>query len=87
MTAGTGTSLHSFGLFLVLILLWSLAWKGWALWLAARRHEKIWFILLLLLNTAGIVEIIYIFLIAKRSDKPDRTPKKETAAEKDTASK
>jgi hypothetical protein len=58
-----------FGGFIATAGLWTLAWKGWALWLAARRNENIWFIALLLINTLGILEIIYIFAIAKRSDK------------------
>lgn len=53
------------------LLIWTLVWTGWALWLAARRRELIWFIVLLVLNTAGILEIIYIFFIAKRSDIPE----------------
>lgn len=52
------------------VVLWALAWKGWALWLAARRREPVWFIILLVVNTFGILEIIYIFFIAKRSDQP-----------------
>ncbi len=46
--------------------LWSLAWKGWALWLAARRGEKAWFIALLVINTLGVLEIVYIFAVAKQ---------------------
>ena len=65
---GKGLGAHGLALFLFLVVVWTLAWKGWSLWLAARRHEKTWFIVLLLLNTAGIVDIIYIFLIAKRED-------------------
>ena len=41
------------------LLLWSLVWKGLALWHAARREEKVWYIVLLLVNTAGILEIIF----------------------------
>ena len=55
----------------VLISLWTLPWKGWALWLAARRSEKWWFIALLLINTLAILEIIYIFVVAKRDDGRD----------------
>ncbi len=55
-------------LFAVLATLWSLPWKAWALWLAARRTEKWWFLALLIVNTFAILEIIYIFLIAKRQD-------------------
>lgn len=52
----------------VVLAVWTLPWKGWALWLAARRHEKIWFIVMLVLNTVAILEIIYIFFVAKRTD-------------------
>jgi methionyl-tRNA synthetase len=46
---------------IAVILIWSLIWKGWALWRAARNDSAPWFIVLLILNTIGIVEIIYIF--------------------------
>lgn len=57
--------------FTALVALWTLPWKGWALWLAARRGEKWWFIAILILNTLAIVEIIYIFFIAKRQDRKE----------------
>lgn len=47
--------------------IWSLSWKGLALWLAARKKDKWWFVAILLLNTVGILEIFYIF--AKRKYK------------------
>lgn len=49
-----------------LLVVWSLIWKGIALWKAARLSSKWWFIILLLVNTLGILEIIYIFFIAKK---------------------
>jgi hypothetical protein len=52
-----------------LIQLWVIPWKGIALWIAARRNEKWWFIVLLIVNTLGILEIIYIFFIAKHKFK------------------
>lgn len=48
-----------------LLVLWSLAWKGLALWHAARRGQYWWFIILALVNTLGILEIIYLFFVAK----------------------
>jgi|GEM_PF-982094 len=51
---------------LLLILLWVLPWKGYALWLASRRSQKWWFVALLVINTLAILEIIYIFFIAPR---------------------
>lgn len=57
-----GTAGMFAGLWGVILIgaLWSIVWKGLALWVAARRQEKIWFILLLLINTLGILEIIYL---------------------------
>jgi len=49
-----------------LILLWTLPWKGVALWKAARNEHKWWFIALLVLNTMAILEIIYIFFFSKK---------------------
>lgn len=42
------------------LIIWSLFWKGLALWRAGARKEKTWFIVLFLVNTAGILEIIYL---------------------------
>lgn len=49
----------------VLLLLWSLFWKGLALWHAGRRGQPWWFLILLIVNTLGILEIIYLFGVAK----------------------
>lgn len=45
---------------LVLIMVWSLTWKGLALWKASKNNHLIIFIILLVLNTIGIAEIIYL---------------------------
>ena len=47
---------------LTLIILWTLPWKGVALWRAAHRNEKWWFIVLLVVNTLAILEILYLFV-------------------------
>jgi hypothetical protein len=52
-----------------IMILWSLAWKGVALWKAARSNDKYWYIGLLVINTVGILEIIYIFLFANKKEK------------------
>ena len=49
----------------ILISIWSLIWKGFALWKAAQKKQKAWFIAILILNTVGILPIIYIFFLAK----------------------
>jgi hypothetical protein len=45
---------------------WSLPWKGVALWKAARLSHKKWFIALLIVNTLGILEIFYIYSVARK---------------------
>lgn len=49
-------------------IIWSLIWKGIALWKAARNYQKAWYVVLLLINTLGILDIIYIFAFAKRKN-------------------
>jgi len=51
---------------LAIAAIWTIPWKGVALWKAARRGEKIWFVVLLVVNTLAILEILYIFLFSKR---------------------
>ena len=51
---------------IVLLALWSIPWKGVALWKAARASSKAWFVVLLLVNTVGLLEIIYIFGFSKK---------------------
>jgi len=41
---------------------WIVVWKGLALWRTARRQDKLWYVILLILNTAGIAEIIYLIV-------------------------
>lgn len=60
-------TLMGFGMgFFVIFALWSVFWKGLALWHSAKRHQPWWFVILLVINTAGILEIIYLFAIAKK---------------------
>lgn len=63
---GPGLGLAGGGITLFIVLLaWAMVWKGLALWHAGRRGEKVWFIILLVINTVGILEIIYLFAVAK----------------------
>jgi len=60
---------------LSIILIWSLAWKGLALWKSARKSHLIWFIVLLLVNTIGILEILYIFIFSELGKKTGKDRK------------
>ena len=52
------------------LAVWTIVWKGTALWKAARNNQMIWFVVMLFVNTVGILEIIYIFYFSKKKDKP-----------------
>jgi len=53
---------------LYLTVLWTLPWKGVALWRASRNSHKKWFIALLIINTLAILEIVYIFFFSKKKE-------------------
>ena len=63
---GFSTFAGSFIFLFIFLALWSLFWKGLALWHSAQRKQGIWFIVLLLVNTIGILEMIYLFFVAKK---------------------
>jgi len=67
-----------FILFMVLII-WSVVWKGIGLWKAAGNKHLAWFICILVFNTAGILPIIYIVFFSK---KKVAKPVKKKAAKK-----
>lgn len=64
-------------LFLVYIaaIVWSIIWKGIALWKSARKKNLAWFVVLLIVNTLGILEILYIFVFSKMPE--DNKPVKK----------
>lgn len=49
-------------------MIWELIWKGLALWKSARKNQGYWFIALLVVNSVGLLPIIYL-LISKRTNK------------------
>ena len=48
-----------------LAAVWSAIWKAIALWKAARNSHLGWYIVMLIVNTLGILEIIYILAFSK----------------------
>jgi hypothetical protein len=61
---GNGAS-GSFFALMPLLVLWSIVWKGLALWHSAGRKQGWWFVALLVVNTLGILEIFYLFGMLK----------------------
>ncbi|HTY13884.1 MAG TPA: DUF5652 family protein [Candidatus Omnitrophota bacterium] len=61
--------MHNIGVYEVLLavlIIWSVIWKGFALWKSARNDQLWWFVALLVINTAGILEILYIWLFQRK---------------------
>lgn len=50
----------------ILLIIWSTVWKGLALWRAAKQNSTVWFVVFVILNTAGVLEIIYLYFIARK---------------------
>lgn len=80
--------LLSHPLYFFLIIAWSTIWKGVALWYSAQRRDTGWFIAIFLLNTLGILEIVYLFVFTrlinknKQLEKLARKEKEEVKNEK-----
>ena len=51
----------------LLLLVWTVYWKYRALWHAAKNDEKWWFVALLVINTLGILEILYLYYFSKKA--------------------
>ncbi|MFA6593693.1 MAG: DUF5652 family protein [Candidatus Buchananbacteria bacterium] len=56
---------------MLVLALWTIPWKGLALWKSARRGDTAWFIVLLLVNTLGILEILYIYAFSGKKEKKE----------------
>jgi hypothetical protein len=52
--------------FVFVSIIWSIPLKGVALWKAARLSQRRWFIILLIVNTFGILEIAYLYFVARK---------------------
>jgi hypothetical protein len=45
---------------LLSLIIWEFIWKGMALWRASRNNQPTWFVILLIINSIGILPIIYL---------------------------
>lgn len=61
---GLGFGFFAFGIAFIAFLMFAvIALKGYALWHAAKRDEKGWFIALLIVNTMGVLELVYLIAV------------------------
>ena len=51
---------------ILLIIAWSAVWKAIALWKCGRNGQLVWFIVIFILNTAGILPILYLIFFQKK---------------------
>jgi len=75
---------------LLVIAIWSYVWKLIAFWKAARKGSVIWFVILALVNTIGILEILYIFVFSKTKSlefKMKKSSKKISSKKKSVSKK
>jgi|GEM_PF-944645 len=62
---GLGISVETAVIIFIIISVWTLIWKGFALWKSCKKNHCIWFIILLIINTIGILEILYIYIFSE----------------------
>ncbi len=62
---GIASVIHVFVPLILALALWTIFWKGLALWHSGRRGQSWWFVIMLIVNTIGLLEIIYLFGVAK----------------------
>lgn len=54
-----------------IVFAWTLPWKAWALWKAARKGQIGWFLVILVVNSLAILEILYIFVFSRKKKEED----------------
>lgn len=65
LAAQMGVSEPFLAVLSLVILAWIVYWKAVALWAAAQNRQVIWFGVLLVIHTVGILEIIYLIFFEK----------------------
>ena len=61
----------------ILLAIWSLIWNGIGLWHAAQHKQKSWFIAILILNTLGLLPIVYLLWFKPKGESAKNKSKKK----------
>ena len=48
------------------LIIWTTVWKGIGMWKAGRNNQLIWFVVILIFNTMGILPIVYLTWFQKK---------------------
>ena len=54
---------------LLALFVWDLFWRAIALWRAAQRKDQLWFIIMVIINSAGVIPILYLLLTESKGKK------------------
>lgn len=60
----------------LVIFFWALPWKAWALWRSARKGQPVWFLALLIIQSAAILDLLYILLFSRDRERKEEIPSK-----------
>ena len=64
------SNLATWSWLILLLVVWSAVWKAIALWRAAQNNSKPWYVVLFIVNTVGILDILYIYVFGKKKNAP-----------------
>ena len=64
---------------LFVLIVWSIIWKGFALWHAAKNDHKMWFVIILVINSAGIIPLLYLAFVDRQFFTRKKRPSKRSA--------
>ena len=68
----SGMRYGAFGL-LIPLMIFDLILRGFALWRSARKGQNVWFIALLVVNSLGILPLIYLVLNRDQKEAPKKS--------------
>jgi hypothetical protein len=67
---------------LALLMIWVIIWKGIGLWKAGRKNHLPMFLIILLINSAGIIPIGYLIYLRYSKVKGSKRVKKKKSSKK-----
>lgn len=73
--------------FFPVLILFDLALRGFALYKAARANQPVWFVALLVVNSMGILPIIYLLFFAPKAQSTPATKPKTQSTKKSAPSR
>lgn len=64
-------TVYTFLPLIIILAIWDGIWKLIAMWKAGRNNHLAWFIIIALINSVGILPIIYILIQRKKGEKEE----------------